>query len=51
MHAQTEATLSLIAALLVLFSALLDPRISATLAVSLLIAFSAYKFIYARRGP
>ncbi|MEZ4863485.1 MAG: hypothetical protein R3C14_19355 [Caldilineaceae bacterium] len=49
MNAQTEAVMSLIAALLVLFSAMWDPWVSATLAVILLVAFAAYKFVYARR--
>jgi hypothetical protein len=39
---QTEATLSILAALLVLFSALLDPRVSAGLAVLLLAGYSLY---------
>lgn len=33
-----------IAAMLVLFTNLLDPRVSAGLAVALLIAFAAYKY-------
>lgn len=41
-----EGTLSIIAALLVLFSAMLDPHISAALAVILLLVFALYKFTY-----
>lgn len=48
MDSRTEATLSLIAAFLVLFSALLDPTVSAGIAVILLICFSFYKFISLR---
>ncbi|HRW11258.1 MAG TPA: hypothetical protein P5121_39435 [Caldilineaceae bacterium] len=50
MNARIEATMSMIAALLVLLSAMLDPRLSATLAILLLIAFSIYKFVDAWRG-
>ncbi len=51
MNTQTEATMSLIAVLLVLFSAMLNPVVSAGLAVVLLLTFSLYKFAYARRRP
>jgi len=40
----------LMAALLVLFSAMFNPRVSVTLAVFLLVLFSTYKFVYTRRG-
>ena len=46
MSRKTEATMGIIAALLVLFSAMLDPRISAGLAFVLLVAFSIYKLTY-----
>jgi hypothetical protein len=46
MNRKTEATMGILAALLVLFSAMLDPRISAGLACVLLVAFSIYKFTY-----
>lgn len=46
MNERYEGTLSILAALLVLFSAMLDPRISAALAIILLIAFALYKFTY-----
>ncbi len=45
MSPNTEATLAIVAALLVLFSAMIDPRISAGVAVVLLLAFAAFKFI------
>lgn len=47
----TEGTLSILAALLVLFSAMLDPRVSIALAVVSLVALAVYKFALAsRRG-
>ena len=46
MSRKAEATMGIIAALLVLFSAMLDPRISAGLACVLLVAFSIYKLTY-----
>lgn len=42
MKRRTEATFSVIAAMLVLFSALLDPRVPAGLAVFFLVAMSVY---------
>ncbi len=39
-----ESTASIIAALFVLFTAMIDPRISAALAVIFLIAFAIYKY-------
>lgn len=39
-----EGTMSIIAALLVLFTAMIAPPISALLAVLLLIAFAIYKY-------
>jgi hypothetical protein len=47
---KTEATLSIVAAIFVLFTAMLDPRISAGLAILLLVALSIYKFALSRRG-
>jgi hypothetical protein len=44
MNEKTEATISIIAALLVLFSAMFDPRISVGLAVVFLVALAVYKF-------
>jgi len=46
MNDRHEGTWSIIAALLVLFTAILDPRISAALAVILLVVFALYKFAY-----
>ncbi|MBK9054673.1 MAG: hypothetical protein IPL78_28330 [Chloroflexi bacterium] len=46
MNDRHEGTWSIIAALLVLFTAMLDPRISAALAVILLVVFALYKFAY-----
>ena len=43
MNNQQEATLSLIAALLVLLTAMIDPRITAILALFLLLAFAIYQ--------
>ena len=46
---RTEGTLAVIAALLVLFSAMLNPRVSAGLAVLVLIGYAAYRFGSNRR--
>lgn len=46
MNERHEGTWSIIAALLVLFTAMLDPRIAAALAIFLLVAFALYKFAY-----
>jgi hypothetical protein len=40
----TEGTINILAALLVLFSAMLDPRISVGLAVFALVALAIFKF-------
>jgi len=45
-----RATLSIVAAIFVLFAAMLNPRISAGLAILLLVALSIYKFALSRRG-
>ena len=49
MSDRVEGTLSVIAALLVLFAAMVDPRVSAGLAVGLLIVYAVYKFVRGRR--
>ncbi len=49
MSERTEASLSALAALFVIFVALLDPRVSAILAVIFLISLSIYKFYFADR--
>jgi hypothetical protein len=50
MSNQTEGIFAILAALLVLFSAMLDPRVSAILAVGGLILFGVYK-VAAGRQP
>ena len=45
MNAKTEGTIAIIAALLVLFSAMWDARISAAISVLMLVALGIYKFI------
>ena len=49
MNDKQESTLSIIAALLVLFTAMIAPPISALLAVLLLVAFAIYKFWHSRQ--
>lgn len=50
MGARREAILSALAALLVLFSAMLDPRVSAGLAVMMLLVFAALKLVEERQA-
>lgn len=50
MNDRTEAAISIAAALLVLFSAMHDPRVSVGLAVVFLVALSIYKFLGKRRA-
>ena len=50
MEARTEATLGMVAAIFVLIVAMLDPRISAGLAILLLVSLSIYKFALSRRS-
>lgn len=45
MSDKTESMMAVLAAVLVLFTTILDPRISAGLAIVLMIAFAVYKFI------
>jgi hypothetical protein len=45
MNTKTEGTIAIIAALLVLLSAMWDPRISIAVSLSALLAFGAYKFL------
>ena len=45
MNARTEGTLAILAALLVLFSAMWDARISAIVAVVALVALGVYNFV------
>lgn len=45
MNEKTEAVICFLAALLVLFSAMLDPRISLGLAVAFLVILAGYKML------
>jgi len=45
MNTKTEGTLAIIAALLVLFSAMWDPRISIAVSILALLGFGIYKFV------
>ena len=45
MTAKTEGTIAILAALFVLFGAMLDPRISIVAAVASLVAFGLYRFL------
>jgi hypothetical protein len=52
MNDKTEAALNTAVAIFVLFVAMLDPRISAGLAILFLVALSVYKFAHSRgAGP
>jgi hypothetical protein len=44
MNARREGTIAILAALLVLFSAMWDPRISVAVSVAALPAFGVYRF-------
>jgi len=43
METKTEGILAVIAALIVLFSAMWDPRVSVVVSIAALVAFGAYK--------
>ena len=45
MSSKTEGTIAILAALIVLFSAMIDPRISAGVAVVALVAIGVYRFV------
>ena len=45
MNARTEGTIAVVAALLVLFSAMWDPRISVAISVIALAAIGVYRFV------
>ena len=45
MSSKTEGTIAILAALFVLFSAMIDPRISAGVAVVALAAIGVYRFV------
>jgi hypothetical protein len=46
MNARTEGTIAIIAALIVLFSAMWDPRISVAVSVVALAALGVYRFVH-----
>ena len=45
MNAKTEGMIAILAALLVLFSAMWDPRISVAISVIALVALGVYQFV------
>jgi len=45
MNAKTEGTLAIIAALIVLFSAMLSPLVSAGISIVALLGFGIYKYM------
>ncbi len=45
MNAKTEGMIAILAALLVLFSAMWDPRISVAISVIALVALGVYRFV------
>lgn len=49
MDNKTEGTINIVAALLVLFSAMLDPRVSVVLAIAALVGLAIYKFAFASK--
>ncbi len=49
MNNKIEGIFSMLSAILVIFTAMLDPRVSIFLAVALLLAMSVYKFTRAKK--
>jgi hypothetical protein len=45
MNTKTEATLAIIAAILVLFSAMWDPRVSVVVSIAALLGLGVYKLV------
>jgi hypothetical protein len=45
LNAKTEGSLAVIAALIVLFSAMWDPRVSVAVSIAALLVFGAYKLL------
>jgi hypothetical protein len=45
MNARTEGTIAIVAALIVLFSAMWNPRISVVVSVVALVALGVYRFV------
>ena len=50
MNPKTEGSLAIVAALIVLFSAMWDPRISAAVAVVALAALGIYRLVQKKQG-
>lgn len=50
MNERTEAVVSIVAAMLVLLSAMLDPRISVGLAIAFLVVLATYKLAQSKRN-
>lgn len=46
MNAKTEGTLTILAALFVLFSAMLDPQVSVAITIAALLGLGIYKLVY-----
>jgi hypothetical protein len=46
MNTKTEGTIALLAAMLVLFSAMLDPRVSVAISVAALLSLGVYKLVH-----
>jgi hypothetical protein len=49
MNSKTEGTIAILAALLVLFSAMWDPRVSVVVSIVALAAFGIYKFVFRQK--
>jgi hypothetical protein len=45
MNTKTEGTLAILAALLVLFSAMLDPRVSVVISILAFVGFGVYRLV------
>jgi len=45
MNTKTEGTIAIIAALIVLLSAMWDPRVSVVVSIAALVGFGIYKFV------
>jgi hypothetical protein len=47
---RAEGILAIVASLLVLFSAMIDPRVSAALALVLLVGYAVYKLVFVKHA-
>lgn len=47
MNTKTEGTIMILAALLVLFSAMLDPRVSVAISIAALVGLGIYRLMHA----